>query len=288
MADSEERRIEQARSVRGEGIAEFLHDISPAVIRVLIQNRHLSEDDILVIANRKNLPGDIFESIAKDQRWIENYPIRLAIAKNPKTPLSTSLTIARYLRLFDLAELTRNRFLPLVFRHKIETIIMEKIPSMALGVKKTLSKIVSGEVLLRLIQEGYPDVVKLCLDSPYLQESQLYKAISRHSTKPGTIKAIAEHPNWSSRSLIKLALIHNEHTPLSLSVRFLGVLKIGDLREVYADPSVPVTIKPFIHRELWERGEEPNRPREEQIFEINEDDEKALEQFNDMSENPDN
>ncbi len=287
MADSEERRIEQARSVRGEGIAEFLHDISPAVIRVLIQNRHLSEDDILVIANRKNLPGDIFESIAKDQRWIENYPIRLAIAKNPKTPLSTSLTIARYLRLFDLAELTRNRFLPLVFRHKIETIIMEKIPSMALGVKKTLSKIVSGEVLLRLIQEGYPDVVKLCLDSPYLQESQLYKAISRHSTKPGTIKAIAEHPNWSSRSLIKLALIHNEHTPLSLSVRFLGVLKVGDLREVYADPSVPVTIKPFIYRELWERGEEPNEPREERIYEANEEDEQALEQFNGTLENPD-
>jgi hypothetical protein len=29
-----------------------------------------------------------------------------------------------------------------------------------------------------------------------------------------------------------------------------------------------VTIKPFIHRELWGRGEEPKKVFEEQVFEI--------------------
>jgi hypothetical protein len=286
MADSEEKRIEQARSACQEELAGFLHDTSPNVVRTLLRNMHLAEDDVLVITTRKNLPGDILETIAKDKRWAESYPIRLALAKNPKTPLSISLSLARYIRLFDLAEISRSRFLPVVFRHKIEAIIIEKIPSMALGVKKTLAKIVSGEVLLRLIQDGYPDVVKLCLDSPYLQESHLFKVISRHNTKPGTIKAIAEHANWSCRSMIKLALIRNEHTPLSQSVQFLAAMKIMDLRELHADPSVSVTIKPFIHRALWERGEEPDKKTEEQVYEIDEEDENMIEQFKDAPEHP--
>lgn len=284
MTDSVELRIEQALSAREEEISRFLHDSSPKVVRALLGNKHLTEDDVLVMANRKNLPADILETIAKDKRWTEGYPVRLALAKNPKTPLTVSLSIARRLRLFDLAEISRNRFLPIVFRHKLEAIIAEKIPTMALGVKKSLAKIASGEVLLRLIQDGYPDVVKLCLGNPYLLEASLYKVISRRSTTPGTIRTIAEHANWSSRYMIKLALVRNAHTPLSLSVRFFKALKIMDLRELYADPSVPVTIKPFIHRELWERGEEPKQAGEGQVYEIEEGDEGAIDEFKENEE----
>jgi hypothetical protein len=284
MADAEGKRIEQALAAHEEEIAGFLHDVSPSVVRALLRNMRLTEDDVLVITTRKNLPGDILEAIAKDKRWVESYPIRLALAKNPKTPLSISLSIARYLRLFDLAEISRSRFLPIVFRHKLEAIIIEKIPSMALGVKKTLAKIASGDILLKLLQDGYPDVVKFCLDSPYLQEAHLFKVISRSTTTPGTIRAIAEHKNWSCRSMIRLALVRNEHTPLSLSVQFLAAVKIMDLRELLADPSVSVTMKPFIHRELWDRGEEPDKPREEQVYEINEEDEEIIELFKDSPE----
>jgi hypothetical protein len=48
-------------------------------------------------------------------------------------------------------------------------------------------------------------------------------------------------------------------------------MKIMDLRELYADPSVPVTIRPFIHRELLVRGEEPTLDVKEQVFEIGEE-----------------
>ena len=271
MSETEEARIEQARSAREADISRFLHDSSSNVVRALLGNRHLGEDDVLVMATRKNLSADILEMIGKDKRWAESYPIRLALAKNPKTPLSVSVSIARYLRLFDLAEISRSRFLSPVFRRKIEAIIIEKVPTMALGIKKNLAKIVSGDVLLKMLLDGYPEVVKLCLSNPYLLEAHLYKVISHRNTTPGTIRAIAEHPNWSSRYMIKLALIRNAHTPLSLSVRFLAALKIMDLRELYNDPSMPISIKPFIHRELWERGEQPDVIPEERVYEIDEE-----------------
>jgi hypothetical protein len=48
-------------------------------------------------------------------------------------------------------------------------------------------------------------------------------------------------------------------------------MKIMDLRELYSDPAVPVTIKPFIHRELWERGEDAKEAVGEPVYEIDEE-----------------
>jgi hypothetical protein len=279
MTDAEDARKEQAASAREEELARFLHDPSPNVVRALLGNRSLSEDDVLVLATRKNLPPDILETMAKNKRWIESYPVRVALVKNPKTPLSVSLSLARYIRLFDLAELTRSHYLPPVLRRKLEAIIIEKIPSMALGIKKSLAKIASGDVLLKLLLDGYPEVVKLSLDNPSLIEAHLYKVISRPTATPTTIRAIAVHPNWSNRYLVKLALIRNNHTPLALLVRFLKILKIIDLRELYMDPALSVTVKPFVHRELRERGEQPGAVLAETVYEPDEEDEKIMDRF---------
>lgn len=276
MLETEEKRIELAMVADGEEIAQYVHDPSSKVIRALLGNRHLSKEDVLIIANRKNISADILEKIAKDKRWAENYPVRLALARNPKSPLSISLSISRYLRLFDLEEIARCHFIPLAFRRKIETMIIERIPTLPLGNKKTLAKKAVGNVLLKLLQDSDTDVVQLCLNNPHLVEGHLYKVISRADTVAATIRMIAMHPNWSSRPLIRFSLARNGHTPLSLSVRFLKSMKIMDLRELYADPSLPVTIKPFVHRELWERGQQPGKAGGEQVYEIDEEEMEAL------------
>jgi hypothetical protein len=279
MTDTEETREQRAAAAGEEEIAALLNDPSPRVIKSLLANRNITEEDVLAIAARKNLPGGVLESIAKDRRWSEKYPIRLALARNPKTPLFSALSIVRYLRLFDQVELTRSSSLPIIFRQKIEAIIMEKVPALALGVKKSLAKIASGNVLIKLIQDGYPEVVRICLSNPHLVEAHLYKVISREGTGPAVIRLIADHPNWSNRYNIKYSLIRNEHTPLSRSVTFLSGMKTKDLKELFAEPSLPVSVKPCIYRELWERGEDAEKAAEEEekVFEIEEDEAADLE-----------
>ena len=274
----------QAAAASEDDIARYLHDPSPRVIRALLENRRLAEEDVLIIVKRKNLSSDILEKVFKDKRWAESYPIRLAIARNPRSPLSVSITISRYLRLFDLEEITRSAFIPLVFRHKVEMIINERIPTMPLGNKKTLAKKAAGSVLLKLLLDADAEVVKLCLSNPHITEGHLFKVISRTDIRGETIRMIAEHPNWSSRSLIRFSLARNAHTPLPSSVHFLSEMKIMDLRELYADPSVPVTVRPFIHRELLARGEEPTLDVKEQVFEIGEEEMAEIEAEGTMPE----
>jgi hypothetical protein len=274
-----EEKIAHAASADGDQVLALLHDPSPQVIRALLENRNLRQEDVLAIASRKNLPADVLEMIARDFRWTESYPIRLALANNPKTPLPVSLSLVRYLRLFDIAELARSHLLPLAFRHKVEAIVMERIPTMPLGYKKTLARTAVGNVLLRLLQDPDTEVIALCLNNPRLIEGHLFKIISRTDTASETIRMIAGHPNWSSRSLVRFALVRNEHTPPALVERFLRVMKSRELRELYADPALSKNVKPFVHRELVSRGQEPGGLVEEPVFEIDENDDAELENF---------
>ncbi len=271
MSEYGETRKEQAMSASVEEIAGYLHDPSPLVIRALLGNRLLSEEDVLIILKRNNLPSDILETIFKDKRWSDGYPVQLALARNPRSPLFVSLSIARNLRLFDLEEITRSHSIPLVFRHKVEMIINERVPTMPLGNKKTLAKRAAGGVLLKLLMDPDGEVVKLCLSNPHITEGHLFKVLSRKDTHAETVLLIALHPNWSSRPLMRLSLVRKAHTPLNLSARFIADMKIMDLRELYADPSLPVTVRPFIHRALLKRGEEPKEVIEEKVFEIDEE-----------------
>jgi hypothetical protein len=273
MNGTEEDRAGLAASASEDALTLYLHDPSPKVVRAVLENRSLTEEHVLIIANRKNLPSEILESIFRDKRWTDSYPVRLALARNPKTPSFVALSISRFLRLFDLADLARNHFLPVLYRKKVEAIVIEKIPTLALGVKKTLAKIAAGDILLALLQDGYPEVVRQCLENPHLVEAHLYKAINRKITSPGTIRTITENKNWTCRYHIKFALVRNEHTPLARSVLFLPDLRTADLRELYRDPHLPSGVRPSVHRELMERGEDPGAIMggdDESVYEIGE------------------
>jgi len=285
MPDTEEQRALQAKIAGKEDIVSFVHDVSPRVIRMLLTNEQLTEKDILIIANRKNLPGDIFEAIAKDARWAENYPLKLTLAKNPRTPLFVSLSIVRYLRLFDLADMTRAHALPVSFRKKIEAMLIEKLPTLPLGIKKTLAKRTAGTVLFKMMQEKNIEVVKLCLQNPHMQEQILFRIINRRESFEETIRSIAEHPSWSNRALIRFSLVRNHRTPLARSSQFIHDMRTIDLRDLYADPAVSITVKPFILRELRERGESPVIvPEEDRVYEIGEEEVKAAENDGGMEE----
>ena len=284
MSSADEIKIALAASADGDQILPLLHDASPQVIRTLLGNRNLREEDVLIIAKRKNLPADVFETIARDIRWTESYPVRLALANNPKTPLSVSLSIVRYLRFSDIAQMTRSHLLPSAFRRKVEAIVIERIPTMQLGYKKALAKTAAGSVLLKLLQDPDADVVALCLNNPRMVEGHLFKIICRTDTIAETIRMIAGHPDWSARSLVRFALVRNEHTPLALAERFTRLMKLLELRELCADPALPPSVRPLVHRELVSRGQNPGEQVEETVFEIDENDDEGLEEFGNEEE----
>ena len=284
MTDVKDGKQASTASADASQVAALLHNPSPRVIRRLIESTDIHEEDILTIAQRRNIPPDILDRIAKDKRWSDSYPIRLALAGNPKTPLSVSLGIVRYLRLFDIVQLTQSHSLPLAFRYKVEAIIVERIPTMPLGYKKSLAKLASGNVLLKLLHDPDEEIAALCLDNPRLTENYLFKVINSARTFQKTIALIAGHKTWSLRRTIRYALIRNGQTPLVRAARFLQGMHVRELQELFADPSLPAPVRPVLHREFLDRGIEPQAAPAEEVFEIDQNDDDDLQLYGEETE----
>ena len=236
-----------------EDLRTLVHHPSFEVLSALLKNKNLTEDIALVIANRKNISREILDTLFQDIRWKESYRITLALCKNPKTPQKISLSLLKSIKIFDLADLTRNQFVPGNMKMRAEAVINERIPSIPLGIKIALAKRAGSGVLIKLIEEGKKEVVAACLGSPYMTEGVIYRIISKKTTPPSVIWQIADHPKWSCHYQIQWALILNVHTPLARVLSFLKNMKKSDLRDLYEAPETPSSTKPFIYSELLER-----------------------------------
>jgi len=79
---------------------------------------------------------------------------------------------------------------------------------------------------------------------------------------------IAGHPKWSLRYSVRFALIRNFNTPMARVTHFIGEMKTSDLKDLYADPKLPTSTKPFLFRELLLRGE-PLEEEKEELYTLN-------------------
>jgi hypothetical protein len=244
-----------AGSTKGEALWRAIKTQFPQALANASCNRNLNDDQAYFISQSKKTPAEVLGFLAGDVRFKKNYKITLALCKNPKTPQRVVLTLLKHIKLFDLADLTRNHFVPTVTRQKVQWMLIERLPGMPSGVKVALSRRVSVELLMRLMEKSDRRVVDTCLTSPILTEQHLFRVVQRPVTKQHVIQAIAGHGKWSLRYTLKYALVRNVYTPMAAVEKFIEDLKSKDLRDLYADTKVPPSTKPFIHRELLRRDE---------------------------------
>jgi len=250
-----DRDMQAALAGSEEDLKVLAYHHSPKVISCVVQNRNLTEDLAVIIAQRRNIGTEGLESLYKDARWKESYRIMHALCTNPKTPQKISMALLKTLRVFDLGDLTRNQQVPANVRMRAEAVVSERILSIPLGIKKALAKRASNNILMRLIEDGMREVVMVCLESPSMTEGIINKIVNKPNIVSHVVRQIADHPKWSGRYDVQRSLIRNNHTPLSRAVLFLQKMKTTDLKELLGDPDVPSSTRSFVYRELRDRGE---------------------------------
>ncbi len=270
-----QERMRAALSAQGEDLWGLVRDPDPQVASQATLNKNLTEEMAVFIAKRKVISGETLGFLAGDVRFKGSYKLKLAICKNPRTPQKVTFSMLKFIRLFDLSDITRDKQIHINIRQKIESMIGERIPAMPRGNKTALAKRASTNVLLTLMEHGDESVISICLDSPSITEAHLYKLINNPRTKPAVIKMLATHGKWSLSYFIRFALIRNFYTPMSCVVKFISQMKTADLKELYRDPKLPSSTKPFIFRELGERGESVE-VQPEMTYDLHDDDDHVL------------
>lgn len=97
-------------------LARVLRDPHPDVIRVLLENPAITQDDVVRLVARRPIPADVLREVASCVRWIARSHVRAALLKNPYAPLELVLPLVPLATSTELAELASSPELSLPLR----------------------------------------------------------------------------------------------------------------------------------------------------------------------------
>ncbi|MCA9601527.1 MAG: hypothetical protein KC417_05870, partial [Myxococcales bacterium] len=92
-------------------ILKALRDPHPDVIRILLKNPRLIEDDVVRLAATRPIDPSILLAVFTDLRWVLRYRVRRTLVYNPHTPLDVALQLALNLNDQDLRAVSDSKSL---------------------------------------------------------------------------------------------------------------------------------------------------------------------------------
>jgi hypothetical protein len=252
MAGTDHDR-ERARTASGDELAVLLHHPAADVLLALLDNPALGETQLCLLLDRKNLPAEVLEEVARRKPLVKNYRVKRALAFHPHCPRLASLRFLRELYLMDLVQLALLPGTPAELKRNAEDQLGARLPQLPLGQKLTLARRGPARVAGALLAEGNKQLVDVVLDNAFLTEAQILKVLSRENLPIPVIPAIARHRKWSCDYNVRLALVRHPGCPLSTVLSYLPELTVSDLRELAAPGIVAESLRKYLQAEIQRR-----------------------------------
>jgi hypothetical protein len=101
-----------ARTHRREKLTLLVRDPHPQVVAIVLDNPHITEQDVVKMAAARPAVPDSLALIASHTRWSVRHAVKRALVLNPSTPLADAIRIATTLRSPELVELAGDASLP--------------------------------------------------------------------------------------------------------------------------------------------------------------------------------
>jgi hypothetical protein len=237
----------------GEELAALLHHAEPEVLLALLDNPSLEEAQLCMLLERKNLPAEILEEVARRKPLLKNYRVKKALAFHPRTPRLVTLRLLRDLYLMDLVQLTLLAGIPTELKRNAEDQLVSRLPQLPLGQKITLARRGPARLAGALLAEGHAQIVSIVLDNAYLTEAQVLRVLSREKLPPVVVRTISLHRKWSISYNVRLALVRHPLSPLATVLAYLPELTVSDLRELASPGIVPESLRKYLQAEVQRR-----------------------------------
>jgi hypothetical protein len=232
-----ESEVALAKTANGDELNALIYHPAPAVLLALLDNPALDETKLTLLLARKDLSTEILEEIARRKTFIKNYGVKKSLLLHPRTPRLIGLRLLKDLYLMDLVKLALSPAVSAELKRYAEEQIVARMPQLPLGQKITLARRGPSRVAGALVAEGHRNVLPVVLDNPYLTEAQVLKALAKEKVAVPVVQAIASHRKWSQVYTVRLAIVRNASTPISIVLGFLPQLTVNDLR-VLAEPGI--------------------------------------------------
>ena len=254
MNSKNQRAGSAAAAARETGeLAKLVHNPSPDVLRAAAGNPRLTEDLALALLNRRDLPGQAIEELSKNASVMKHRKVINAIVAHLKTPRHVSIPIIRRLYTFELMHLSLAPVVAADVKIVAEEALISRLETIAAGERLTLAKRGSSGVAAALLLDSERRIVEAALANPQMTEVSIVRALMDNDASAALVEIVCNHPKWSLRRDIRLALLRNENISMAKAVLFAHSLPSMALRDVLRHSRLSPNVREYLLRVLEER-----------------------------------
>lgn len=120
------QKIKLAYKGNKEVRAILIRDTNKVVAGAVVKSGRLSDREVASFAANKNLDGEVIREIAMNREFTRRYPVKVALANSPKTPVSLAVSLVGSMQKKDLMALARNRNIPSVVTEAAVRLVRKK------------------------------------------------------------------------------------------------------------------------------------------------------------------
>jgi hypothetical protein len=242
-------RLKRALTTDGDDLKEVMKDPASEVLHAALKNIALSEEHLLAVLKRRDLPSAYLNAIGR-HKLCEHPRVCMATLSHPAVSAPLVKKLLGRLHLFELLNLCYLPGQSADLRMAAELAIIQRLPMVPLGNRITLARRATATVLASLLKEGQPQVIEAALSNPKLQEVALFQFLNGSTATADTISQIARHPRWSQRVNLRRAILKNRHTPRVWFIHFLPRLPRTEARNLLHSQSLTTRQKQWVREFL--------------------------------------
>ena len=218
------------------------------VLIAVAADPRLNEELALAFLTRRDLPELALDRLSRNGTAMKHRKVLMTLVQHPRTPRHVSLPISRRLYTFELMQLALLPALAADLKMVIEETIVSRLESVSAGERLTLARRSSTRVTAALLLDAEQRIVAAALDSPYLTETWIVKALMRDDATPHLALLVVKHAKWSLRREVKLALLRNPHTPLARAIAIADSLSPREVRQALDLSRLPANVRAYLEK----------------------------------------
>ena len=104
----------------------LIRDANRIIQRFVLQNPRITEDEIVALAKNRSVDRELLDIICKKKEWLTNYPVRLALVTNPKTPMAVAVRLVPLLLPRDLRQIAKSKNVPIAVNGVAKRLVIER------------------------------------------------------------------------------------------------------------------------------------------------------------------
>jgi hypothetical protein len=112
MKMSVSEKIKLATKGNKEARTMLFRDSNKLVLVAVIRSPRITDGEVMVQAMSKVANDEVLRVIYSNREWLRQYPIKLALVRNPKVPQAVSMRLLNQLHESDLKNLARDKNVP--------------------------------------------------------------------------------------------------------------------------------------------------------------------------------